>query len=83
MNKALIRLFKAVEINEKKRKAPSKELLAKTIKRGFVFSPLVIANYSGEAINNLISVIEKEIGLTPEKMNASFHKSWGKVATAQ
>ena len=78
--KETIRLFKAVSITTKKKKQPSKELLAQTIKRGFVFAPEVVANYSN--LNELIDLIEKEVGLTPEKLNSSFHKSWLKIKEA-
>lgn len=77
-----IRLFKTVEIKTKKKKNPSKNLLEKTIKRGFIFSPEVVYNYSDAELNQLIQNIEKEFGLTAEKMNSSFHKSWRKVKEA-
>ncbi len=80
INKATIRLFKALPIENKKKKNPSKELVERTVKRGFVFSPVVVANYTD--YDELISLVEKEIGLTPERMNSSFHKSWKKVKEA-
>lgn len=80
--KALIRLFKAVEVRSKKRKSSSKELLAKTIRRGFIFSSEVVYNYSEKELDKIIKVIEEEVGLTPEKMNSTFHKSWDKVKNA-
>lgn len=79
---SVIRLFKAVEVKTKEKKAPSELLLKATIKRGFVFSPEVVYNYHIEELNSLVGKIEKEIGLTAEKMNSSFHKSWGKVRDA-
>lgn len=80
MNKSTIRLFRAVPITVKKGKKPSKELLKKTLKRGFVFSPEVVHNYPN--CDNIIKLVEKEVGLTPEKLTNSFHKSWEKVKTA-
>lgn len=77
-----IKLFKAVVVKSKRKKNPSKELLEQTIKRGFVFSPEVVYNYSDKELTKLIEVIEKEVGLTAEQMNSSFHKSWGKVRDA-
>ncbi len=75
-----LRLFKALPIDSKKKKNPSKELLEKTIKKGFVFSPEVVANYSN--YNTLIKLVEDEYGLTAEQLNSSFHKSWVKVRDA-
>jgi len=75
--KSTVRLFRAVPIKEKKSEKPNEALLRETIRRGFVFSPEVVYNYSN--YNDLIRLVEKEVGLTPKKLNASFHKSWGKV----
>lgn len=82
MNKSTIRLFKAVPIKTIEKKKPTKALIEETIRRGFIFAPEVVANYSERELNDLIKVVEGEIGLTPEKMNSSFHKSWHKVKTA-
>jgi len=81
--KATIKLFKALPIKVEGKKNLSEELLKKTIKRGFVFSPEVVHNYSNSELNNLITIIEKEIGLTGEQLNSSFHKSWGKIKDAK
>ena len=75
--KSTIRLFKAVPITTKRKKNPSKELLQKTIQHGFILSPEVVSNYP--EIDDLIDLIKEEIGLTPEQLNNSFHKSWKKV----
>ena len=80
--KALIRLFKAVEIKSKRKKKTSKVILEKTLRSGFVFSPEVIYNYSDKELIELIKLIKKEIGITPEQMNSSFHKSWLKIKEA-
>lgn len=79
--KSTIRLFKALPITEKKKKQ-SKSLLKKTISKGFIFSPEVIHNYSEKELIRLVSIIDKEIGLTAEQMNNSFHKSWKKIREA-
>lgn len=78
---SVIRLFKAVPVVSKKPKKTSKSILKETIKRGFVFSPEVVGNYSEEELTNLIAKVENEVGLSAEKMNNTFHKSWEKVAT--
>lgn len=80
--KSLIRLFRAVEIETKRNKNAGSVILEKTLKLGFVFSPTVIYNYSEEELFDLIRIIENEIGLTPEQMNNSFHKSWQKIKNA-
>lgn len=77
---ATIKLFKALPIKTRQKKAPAEELLKKTIKRGFIFSPEVIYNYSN--YDELIKMVEKVFGITGEKVNASFHKSWKKVKEA-
>ncbi len=78
--KSTIKLFKALEIKNKRKKNPSKALLEKTIRKGFIFSPEVISNYSD--YSKLIKVVEKELGLSGEQMNNAFHKSWEKIKTA-
>lgn len=78
--KATIKLFKALPIKTRQKKLPTKELLEKTIKRGFIFSPEVIYNYSN--YDELIKLVEEVFGITSEKVNASFHKSWKKVKEA-
>ena len=74
-----IRLFKALPI-EVKRKKQDTELLKKTLQLGFVFSPEVIYNYPD--YDNLIESVENVIGISGEKLNNSFHKSWTKVKNA-
>lgn len=74
-----LRLFKAVPI-EYKRKKTDKDLMVKTIKRGFIFSPEVIYNYPDA--DRLIELVEKNIGITAQQLNSSFHKSWTKIKEA-
>lgn len=76
LTKSAIRLFKAVPITTKRRRA-NKELLEKTIRRGYVFSPEVVYNYSD--YDQLIQAVEEVYGITAEKLNNSFHKSWAKI----
>ena len=80
MTQATLRLFKALPITKKETKMQPLSFLEKTIRKGFIISPEVIANYPANDI--LIKLIESEIGLTPEQINASFHKSWLKVQEA-
>ncbi len=74
-----IRLFKALPIDTKEKKIDGR-LMEATIKRGFVFAPAVVANYSN--YDELIRMVEKTVGLSSEQMNSSFHKSWTKIKEA-
>ena len=76
--KSTINLFKALPIEYKGRTRISDALLKKTVERGFIFSPEVVYNYSER---ELLELTEK-IGVTPEQMNSSFHKSWKKIREA-
>lgn len=77
--KSTIRLFKALPIKDKSQKT-DEDLLKKTIKKGFLFTPEVVANYSN--YDELIELVEKEIGISADQANNSFHKSWKKVKDA-
>jgi len=79
--KSTIRLFKALPITDGKTKVAPQMLLVETLRRGFVFSPEIFGNYDAAQLRDLIRVIEKEIGLTAERANSTFHKSWGKVSS--
>jgi hypothetical protein len=80
--KEVLRLFKAVEIKEKKTKNPSKELLKFTLSKRFIFSPEVVYNYSEKELFKIADIVEKELGLTAQQANSSFHKSWKKIKEA-
>ncbi|KKM05347.1 hypothetical protein LCGC14_1755020, partial [marine sediment metagenome] len=45
-------------------------------------SPQVIGNYSERELVKIIDTVADEVGLSPEQMNSSFHKSWKKVRDA-
>lgn len=82
--KSIIKLFKSVLIDTKrkrKRKA-SKEILECTIRRGFIFSPEVIYNYTNDELKELSFTVDTELGLSSKEMNSTFHKSWKKVKDA-
>jgi len=80
---SIIRLFKAVEIEEEIKQPIIKEnIMEKTIRRGFVFTNDVFGNYSEKELEKLTDEVSKVIGLSGEQMNASFHKSWQKVRDA-
>jgi len=76
---SLIRLFRAVLIQENGKKKYPKALLNKTVELGFIFSPEVIYNYSEAELIKIADSIKSEVGISPEEINSSFHKSWKKI----
>lgn len=74
--KSTINLFKALPIEHNGTAECSDVVLRETLRRGFIFSPEVVYNYSERELLQFID----EISLTPEQINSSFHKSWKKVA---
>ena len=82
VKEATIRLFKAIPIQEENKRWIEKKVFDLTIPKGFIFSSEVILHYRNNEIIELIKIVEKEIGLTGEQMNSSFHKSWKKVKEA-
>ena len=76
---ATIKLFRAVPIKTRDSKFDY-ELVKKTARLGFIFSPVVVANYSN--YDELIRIVEKVVGLSSNQMNSSFHKSWAKIKEA-
>ena len=79
---SILKLFKAVPVTSKKRKKATKRILETTIKRGFILAPEVINKYSEDELHDLALIIEKELFLSGEQLNASFHKSWQKIKDA-
>jgi len=83
VHKATLRLFKAfpVFLSKSLPMGCLEETIAKrTIPRGYVFSPTVLTNYRLEKLEEIMSMIEASYGVTAESLNASFHKSWAKIA---
>ena len=77
-----LKLFKAVPTKNQKKENPSKKMSQFTIANGFIFAPHVVANYSEKELRVIADVIIEEFNITPEQMNSSFHKNWGKVRDA-
>lgn len=75
---ATLRLFNGLPVKSGNKKN-SQKLMKLTLNYGFVFSPEVMGNYTEEELIGFIPEITDEIGLSPQQMNASFHKSWVKV----
>jgi len=74
-----LKLFKAVPVKTQKKKNPSKSITEETFGHGFIFSKEVAGNYTEEELMQLIPTIATDIGITPNQMNATFHKSWATV----
>lgn len=82
MSTSTVKLFKALPIKSTSKTRIStrtiEDLMRKTLPYGFIYAPEVIKEYGPEHLENFI----KEIGRSPEQLNSSFHKSWGKVKNA-
>ena len=76
VKKALLNLFNAVLVDEKKEHVHDDDVLKQTIKNGYVLQPYI------ESKTNLLKLINRVVGLSGKKANASFHKSWKIVAEA-
>lgn len=70
MDKALLKLFSGVRVNDVQEHAMPDEILERTVRNGYVLSPLIPLS------DSLLDTIESVVGLSGEKLNASFHKSW-------
>jgi hypothetical protein len=79
--KATLRLFKAIPV-ENKNEGLDPKVFEMTIPYGFAFAPEIYGNYSHNELINLAKMAAKELGLSGQQMNSSFHKSWGKVSNA-
>lgn len=79
---ALLRLFKAVEVESKEGKRVSMAVMNRTLRSGFVFSPEVAYNYTDRQLDDIVEWVENHLTLTPEQMNNAFHKSWQKIKEA-
>lgn len=77
-----IRLFKAVPITRGRSllNVDVFETYRKTMPKGFVLAPSVVASYND--IDTLIKTVDAECGLDPNYLNKAFHKSFGKVKSA-
>ena len=80
---SLVRLFKSVEIRDNSIHFDemSKKSIAKTLPKGYIFAPEVVANCSPIELNQLSDLVESVYTVDPEQLNKTFHKSWNKVIT--
>jgi len=77
-----LRLFRALSVESKKTRKMDSKVCEMTIQKGFIYSPEVFGNYTNEFLINAIPIVEEQVGLSTEKLNSTFHKSWNKIKTA-
>jgi hypothetical protein len=70
MKTALLRLFNAVQVDDKQRNDVPQSVLERTVKNGYVLHPAIRPN------DKLLNAVESVVGISGEKANAAFHKSW-------
>lgn len=69
-----LRLFNAIQVDVKQSDIThTQDVLERTIKNGYVLDPSISTDYT------LLNKIESIVGISGEKANASFHKSWSVV----
>ncbi len=73
MQNALLRLFNAVQVEKKTRSKLVKNVLERTLKNGYFLDPAI------KPTDELLDQIEKIVGISGEKANSAFHKSWAIV----
>ncbi|RLI66863.1 MAG: hypothetical protein DRO67_00375 [Candidatus Asgardarchaeum californiense] len=73
--RASLRLFNAVQIKEDaiKDEKINDTLLERTVPNGYILNPYIFAT------TELLNIIEDVVGISGEKANSSFHKSWAVV----
>ncbi len=86
MLRSSLRLFKSLPLDDKKFQSTKNfhhpDILKRTLENGYMFSPKVYNYFSESELNDVVSVVNKELILTAKEMNNTFHKSWNKVKTA-
>lgn len=76
MIKATLRLFNAVQVDSIQNRSIPQAVFERTIKNGYVLDPSILPE------NSLLDAIESVVGISGEKANAAFHKSWAVVRNA-
>ena len=70
MKTATLRLFNAIQVTQKTPRNVPQATLERTIKNGYLLDPAIKISKA------LLDTIETIVGLSGEKANATFHKSW-------
>ena len=76
MNRALLRLFNAVLVEDDVGQDISAAVLERTTRNGYVLDPRIRPE------DDLLNTIEDIVGISGEKANAAFHKSWSIIRDA-
>lgn len=71
-----LRLFKSLPIESRQQRPVCEETLRSTVPFGYVLDPEI------QADENVLNTINDLVGISGEQANATFHKSWEKVRTA-
>jgi len=70
-NTATLRLFNAIQVeNSQKKHFISKDILERTLRNGYILAPNI------DPSDDLLDQIESVVGISGEKANNAFHKSW-------
>lgn len=70
METATLRLFNAIQVDQKQHQNIPPAILERTVKNGYILDPAI------RPTEALLNTIESVVGLSGEKANAAFHKSW-------
>lgn len=88
-NQSTLRLFNAIQIdtsliNSQEKVDPStyQKVLKRTIRNGYLLDHKIIMIDKYEFLNEVLGEIEQVVGISGEKINKSFHKSWRKIQDA-
>ncbi len=73
MHAATLRLFNAIQVNDQEPKKVSRDIFERAVKNGYILDPAITPS------DALLDVIESIVGISGEKANAAFHKSWAVV----
>lgn len=70
MQRATLRLFNAVQIDQRVPGEIPQAILERSLKNGYILDPAI------QPSEELLDIIESVVGISGEKANAAFHKSW-------
>lgn len=71
--KATLRLFNAVQVEAKADSLDQRATIERTIRNGYILDPAI------EPTADLLTEIDEVVGISGEKANAAFHKSWSVI----
>jgi len=73
INMATLKLFNSIQVSKKSVASIDVDTLKRSIKNGYIVDPSI------QVEPGLLNTIESIVGISGEKANASFHKSWAIV----